>query len=304
MTTPPYDHDALWIKARLFVNRALDPGDASFDERALWAALALELLAKAALARISPLLIAVPTEEGVNLLIAAGVIDGSARFTSVPAKTLFARCHKAFKPFNEKQAQAIVHARNEYIHGARPGFTDIPAEAWWPRYWAQAVILVNAMDRQIDDLVGTTRVATVESHLEQNAKNIEHRLEMLVARAQQRLSLAQSGNLPARLAAEWARQADLTAGLGQSSAATCPACQSQGLLEGEQVLNAEPHVEKISEDDFDVWMDLQIGADYFSCEECRLVLDGYELLKQAGLATEFADTGDYADYMADEYGND
>lgn len=60
----PFDHDALWTKAKLFLNRAMDDDPRSFDERALWAALALELLAKAALARVSPLLIAEPNEEG------------------------------------------------------------------------------------------------------------------------------------------------------------------------------------------------------------------------------------------------
>jgi hypothetical protein len=57
----------------MFLNRAMDEQEArSFDERALWATLALELLAKAALARTSPVLIAEPTEEGTNLLIADG----------------------------------------------------------------------------------------------------------------------------------------------------------------------------------------------------------------------------------------
>lgn len=91
----PYDHEALWVKAKLFINRAMDDDEArSFEEQALWASLALELLAKAALARVSPLLIAEPNEEGSNLLIASGLLEGDARFTSLRAKTLFSRCHK------------------------------------------------------------------------------------------------------------------------------------------------------------------------------------------------------------------
>jgi hypothetical protein len=304
MTTAPYDHEALWMKAKLFINRALDPAEVAFDERALWAALALEVLAKAALARASPLLIAVPNEDGANLLIAAGLVEGSARFHSVAAKTLFARCHRAFKPFNERQAQSIVNARNEYLHGARPEFTSIPAEAWWPRYWAQAAILVNAMDRELSDLVGTDSVDTIERYLAQNAKNIESRVEMLIARAQQRLALIRAGTHSARLADEWSRQGELLAGLSHSTDVTCPACGTDGTLEGEQVLDAEPHYDQITEDDYDIWMDLRVAADYFSCKTCRLVLDGFELLEQAQLPTAFEDTGDYADYAAEEYGND
>jgi len=92
--TAPYDYEALWLKAKSFLNRAMDDeGDErSFDEQALWASLALELLAKAALARVSPLLIAEPTQDGTNLMIASGLIEGDARFTSVRAKTLYSRC--------------------------------------------------------------------------------------------------------------------------------------------------------------------------------------------------------------------
>jgi hypothetical protein len=304
MTTAPYDHEALWTKAKLFINRAMDSDGKPFDEQAIWAALSLELLAKAALARVSPLLIAVPTEEGVNLLIAAGLVEGPARFTSVPAKTLLARCHKAFKPFNDKQAQIIMNARNDYLHGARPGFTEMPPDAWWPRYWAQTAVLVNAMDRVISDLVGHTRAAVVEAYLAKNAQNIEHRVEMLIERARQRLSLSQAGTLPAHLAAEWSRPANLNAGLSHSTAELCPACGDMGLLEGDHVIDAEPHYEQVSVDDFDAWMDLRVAADYFSCENCRLVLDGYELLEQAELSVEFEATGDYAEYIGDDYGND
>lgn len=97
-----YDHEALWFKAKLFLNWAFEDGEhRTFDERALWASMALELLAKAALSKVSPLLIAVPTEEGANILIAAGLISGDARFESIRARTLFKRCARAYKPFSD-----------------------------------------------------------------------------------------------------------------------------------------------------------------------------------------------------------
>jgi hypothetical protein len=201
--TQPFDHEALWINAKLFLNRAMDADLRSFDERALWAALALELLAKAALARVSPLLIAEPNEDGINLLIASGLVSGEARFTSVRSKTLMARCHKAFKPFDSSEVMKIVNGRNEYLHGTGTGFMAIPPHAWWPRYWAQAAILVTALDRDIDELVGSDRERVVTRYLEENAKNIEHRTEALIERARQRLQQRREGVLPARLAAEW-----------------------------------------------------------------------------------------------------
>ena len=126
----PYDHEALWSKAKVFLNRAMDPDPGrSFDEQALWASAALELLGKAALARVSPLLIAEPTEEGVNILIATGLIEGTAKFTSVSASTIFKRCQRAFRPFSAADALKFADARNEYLHGPTIGFMTFPPEA-------------------------------------------------------------------------------------------------------------------------------------------------------------------------------
>lgn len=191
----PYDHEALWSKAKVFLNRAMDPDSGrAFDEQALWAAAALELLGKAALARVSPLLIAEPTEEGVNILIATGLIEGDASFASVRASTIFKRCQGAFRPVSAADAMKFADARNEYLHGPGIGFMTLPPHVWWPQFWALASILVTAQDCEIKELVGLDRTAVVEGHLEQNAKNIEHRTEALIARAQQRLAQYQARN--------------------------------------------------------------------------------------------------------------
>ena len=303
--TAPYDHEALWVKAKLFINRAMDSDESrAFDEQSLWAALSLELLAKAALARVSPLLIAEPTEDGTNLLIASGLLEGEARFTSLKAKTLFTRCQKAFRPFNLAEASIITNARNEYLHGSGLGFTAIPQHAWWPRFWAQATVLIVALDKDIEDFVGFDRQDIVTKHLEQNAKNVEHRTETLIERAKQRLSQYRSGALPAKVAAEWKSGYDLGAGLLYSTVATCPACGDDGVLEGDSILDTETHWEQNSETDADLIVTHTIGSDYFSCETCHLVLDGYEYIEQAGLPIDFSAEGDPAEYYEAEYGND
>lgn len=301
--TAPYAHDALWMKAKLFLSYALDD-ERTFDERALWASLSLELLAKAALTRVNPTLIAYPTDDGVSLLIASGLLPGEARFTSLPAKSLYSRCARAFKPFSDTQANKITQARNDYLHGGTAGFTSIPEVAWWPRFWSQAAILVNAMDKQVEDLVGAANAFAVEKHLEQNAKNVEHRTEMLIERAKQRISLRDSGRMPANVAAELSAMRDLTAGLSHHTDVTCPACGATGRLEGEDVLDSELHTEGYSPDDYEQWMDLTVGSDHFSCPNCKLVLNNYELIDAAGLDTDFMAIGDVADFYEGDYGND
>ncbi|WP_380165637.1 hypothetical protein [Jannaschia sp. R86511] len=304
--TTPYDDEALWMKAKLFVSRAMEGEfDRSFDEQALWASLALELLAKAALARQSPLLIAVPTEDGSNVLIALGLTSGVARFESVSAKTLYSRCERAFRPFSKPEADKITFARNEYLHGSTPGFTLMPPAAWWPKFWALAVILVGACDKEIDDLVGPSRLAVVNKHLEQNKKNVEHRTEMLLDRARQRRAQFEAGTLPAKVASQWKPGQLLTAGLKHSGNAGCPACGRDGVIEGNEVTDVETEYLQIAENDYDVLVSLTVESEYFSCASCGLVLDEYELLMEAEVPSDFRTDGDSGDIdREEEYGND
>jgi hypothetical protein len=157
---------------------------------------------------------------------------------------------------------------------------------------------------EIEDLVGYARGQVVNAYLAQNTKNLEHRVEMLIERARQRLAQHRSGDLPARIAAEWASAKNLTGGLSHSTSETCPACGAEGLLERENVEQSNIRYEQTGEDDYDTWVDLTISAAYFSCPTCRLVLDEYDLLEQAGLSTTFDDVGDTSDYQEQEYGND
>jgi hypothetical protein len=304
---PPYDHQALWTKAKVFINRAMDSDPTrSFDEQALWASAALELLGKAALARVSPLLIAEPTEDGVNILIASGLIEGTAKFTSVSAATVFKRCQRAFRPFNAEEALKFAAARNEYLHGSGIGFMILPPKVWWPRYWALAAILIEAQDRDIDDFVGPDREGIVQDHLEQNAKNIEHRTESLITRAKQRLTQYRAGTLPAKIQKEWQSNPDLTSYLSYSTTETCPACGGEGILEGEDDSNRE-YESGFGGSDYDdgyEWVRITVPAEYFSCPTCHLILNGFQLIEQAGLPQTFESIDDSPELREPDYGND
>jgi hypothetical protein len=301
--TAAYDHDGFWLKAKLFLNRATDDdGARSFDERAMWASMSLELLAKAALSRVSPLLIAEPNEEGTNLLAASGLTEAEARFISVRAKTVYVRCARAFKPFSSADALRITQARNEYVHGTGTGYGGIPAHAWWPRFWAQAAILIEAQDKSLRDLLGD-RSDTAERHLDQNAKNVEHRTLSLISRAKQRVLERATGNVPARVARASRGPFDLLADLAYSGSASCPACGEQGTLEADESEVVGRETVQVGEHEWEQYVTRRAFPDYFSCANCELVLDRIELLEEAGLPDEFEFEGE-EDYEEPEYGND
>lgn len=305
MNPAPYDHEALWLKAKQFLNWAMDEdGTRTFDEQALWASLALELLGKAALARVSPVLIASPTEDGRNLLVATGLIQGTDAFVSIPAKSVYHRCHSAFRPFNKDVAAKVAWARNQYIHGASPQFVPIPSDAWWPQYWSLAYVLVSALNRDIEDLVGTERVDTVEMHLAQNKRNVADRVATLVRQAELRLLQHSQGTLPARVAKEWTPGMDNSLGLGYGEAEECPACHGQGILEGMEIRDSRIEYERLSDDDFIASVIVEVFADHFSCPHCGLVLSSPDLIEEAQLPGAFETEGPVELLYEDEYGND
>jgi hypothetical protein len=311
----PYDHEALWIKAKLFLNRAMDDdGVRSFDEQALWASLALELLAKAALARVSPVLIAEPTEDGENLLASLGLTQGGGHFSSVRAKTIFTRCHRAFRPFDLKESSRFTQARNEYLHGPGVPFLAIPPEVWWPKFWAQVDILVKSMDREMSDLVGPDREPLVDGHLSQNKKNIEDRTEALIARARQRVAQRRAGTMTTKMAAEWSSVGNLSAHMTYQVPVECPACELDGVLEGDDEIERErERTVRVGETSYDPLeydydhptFTLTISADYFSCPNCHLILERLEYIEQAGLPVAFEiEEVEDSEYRESEYGND
>jgi len=301
----PWDADALWLKSRMFINRSMD-SDREFEEQAFWASAALELLGKAALVRISPMLIAHPNDDGHSLLIASGAVDYTDKFSSVQAKAIWSRCARAFRTFNEREAGKIAAGRNEYIHSTGVGFDSIPQALWWPRYWAQAFILIEHLDQTITDFVGSARSTQVEVHLAENKQYLEQRLATLVERANSLLSRHRAGALSSRLAAEWGLFS-----LGYSEyteSRKCPACGSDGLVGGEEVI--ESHIEYQASYGSDPFYDprtitLDISPDEFRCPTCHLVLDEPELLEEAGLDSLFQAEGDPEDFYDEpEYENE
>ena len=297
--TTPYDRHGLWMKAKSQINRsfaAVEEGD--FEHAALWAAAALELLGKSALANVNPLLIADPQDDGRSLLIAAGLSNDVARFKSIPAKAIFGRCARAFPPFSAQEARLIADQRNSELHSASSPFAGLDQDAWWERYWFQAVLLVLAQDQTLEDFVGSSREALVEEHLARNRANVAARVESSVNRAVHRFTVAASS---ADARAEIAKLASRTTYLLDYQTPTnCPACKETGQLLGDFVTESEVIYDH---DDGTAIELLTVQAEVFECDSCGLRLVGPEYLASAGLPDSFDEQTEYEPDWGD-YGND
>lgn len=296
-----HEPDALLLKSRMFINRALD-SDREFEEQAFWAASALELLGKCALAQVNPLLIANPQDDGNSLLVASGAIE-SGRFFSVQAKAVWARCARAFPPFSVSEATKISTGRNDYIHAGAVGFDSIPPAQWWTNFWRQAAILLEHCGSSVSEYVGHARSGNVERHIAAGEQQLRDQLQAILETTLQRRRMHESGLLTAARAVAWNQ---FTVEVSRYSAdATCPACAGDAVISGEEVLDYE-----VEHD----WRErtasirLIVATELLSCPACHLTLTNPELIDLAEVDTSFdaeGDENDLENYMDEpEYNNE
>ena len=303
----PYDPDALWAKSRLFINRAMDEST-EFEEAAFWACCSLELLGKCALAHISPLLIAIPTDDGMSLMVASGAVEDPDSFISVQAKTVWARCARAFRQFNAAEARELSLGRNAYIHSGAIGFDLLPPEQWWPRFWAQANVLIAHCGQDLDSFVGPARARIADTHLQTNRANLDRRLQSLLENARLRLRLHQNNSMGGRMLREWDQYKSVIY-WDHIAYVNCPACEGAATIGGDEIL--ERNVEDIYSHDPDDWRDahvtLTIATDGLQCDDCHLELPGPDLIDAAGVDPTFEAEGgidDIAHLYEEEYNNE
>lgn len=151
---PEFEYEALWAKSRSFVERSLRARDDE-DEIAfhLWAAFALEMLAKSTLASIHPCLVADPSK--LHSLLGACGIRRSDELRTIGAATAFERLGYIDKRFDKKNvdsAKLIAERRNAEVHsGASPAISD---DAWVPSFWNIADLMLSMQTKTLEDWVG------------------------------------------------------------------------------------------------------------------------------------------------------
>src|SRR5207248_879543 len=127
-----WERDPLWTKARLYFERAfeLDREDPRFG---LWCSFGLELLARAALASISPTLLAEPEKSQRFLLYALNRATSETVPKSIGAVQVFILCNQLFGSFSKEEfliASALVNRRNDELHSGSNAFEHYPARQW------------------------------------------------------------------------------------------------------------------------------------------------------------------------------
>lgn len=274
--------DSLYSKAKLYALRAHDePVESALF--GFWMSLSLELLARAALAHVHPALLADPREPD-NIQYAFGIVPKGVP-KSIQAKALFARCSVFIPGFTDRMsAHCLIMAdrRNSELHSGAAAFEGIDNSKWLHATYEVMGVLLAHMKRDFSDFLGA-------EHDGFAAEVLKGRRDTIKREVQERLAEARKfyGEQTAAWKADCAAKA-VTAIDGWIKAnqlrrtCKCPACSMTAVMSGE---TASRSPVRINESSNTITREVRVLPNLLICVFCRLKLNGYQEMHEAGLGT-------------------
>jgi hypothetical protein len=275
----PWSTDTLLAKAQLYIEQ-MNSTAADEWKYGLWSALTLELLARAALANISPVLLADP-QNWRNTMHALGNAPTAKKFTptSIGTKEVLARLDELLPEFNQEVAgfcSKHVERRNAELHSGEVVFTGLGTAKWLPRFYRATKILLESMRKELADFVADPERALemIASLDDEAAKAVDQDIK---AHAKVWLNKPEADRDAATLqATAWA-----THHAGHRVA--CPSCASPAILHG----SASGTVSTTVGNDEVVQRQTMLPS-VFECIACGLKIAGYSKLSACGLGDAFS----------------
>jgi hypothetical protein len=291
---PTWDPESLYLKALRYVQHmsALDSDD---WEYALWSSFSLEFLARAALANVSPALLADTDKTWTSLYHALGFVPTEEKFApkSIAISEVFKRLAAILPDFaKEYESFGVLHTgrRNAELHTGEPALDGIKGSLWQPRFHRTCEILLFSMGMTLNDFLGRDEAKTARQLIvaaaDESARavkgDVEAHKKVWLAKPEQERSTSMAQ------AAVWAtRQA--------GHRVDCPACASQALIVGEPV---SAPVKRLKNDE--ITETQEYLPKQFECVSCGLKIAGLSRLTVVGLGERYkkAQVYDAAEYYA------
>jgi hypothetical protein len=247
----------------------------------LWSSLALELIARAALANISPALLA-SRDDWRNIHHALGNSSTKKGFTpkSATTKEVLSILKELLPDFNDELRDfCIVHCarRNAELHSGEGAFMELGTSAWLGKFYASCEGFLRSMGRKLDDIFRDpiTAQAMIAALLDTAAKAVAQEIQ-----AHQRVWKEKSPD-EQRLASE---QAATWATRYAGHRVICPACRSAALIKGS---GQGAVTTVIDEEEDEVVQKQTMLPSSFECVACGLKISGLSKLSACGLGDAF-----------------
>ena len=304
-----WDSNNLFEKAAVYFQRAY-AGDREDDQFPLGVTMGFEFLARSALAKIHPALLADP-QQGENLLYAFGYPSKNPP-KSVPLKTVLHRLTVVVEDFTDddfKFTTSILEMRNAEVHSADLPFDTFKPNSWLPQLLQICQVLCTFLGKILADLLGeedaaaaAEMVASLEDKLRTEAREAIAATKKAFESidVEERLGRIKSAKEELKTTLRW-----------MDKVVKCPACGAEALLRGKVVRVLETRATEDGVEERAIIMPTAL-----ECKACDLELLKHGHLFHVGLGDQFTETTltdpkdyfgiefDPADYYEPDYGND
>ena len=263
-----------------------------------WSSLALELVARASLAKISPVLLA-ETNEWTQLYFALGHAPTTQKFIpkSIGISEVLTRL-QAINPEFDKELRDFcsIHTgmRNAELHSAELPFEDLKATTWLWKFYRSCEVLLASLSVNLSNLLGPEEATFAKQQIAA-AKDEAAKAVLGTIKSFKEVWQAK----PEKERKKLADKAHASALRQVGHVVACPACSCEALLFGVPITAPK----KSLKDDLVVETQTKAPSQFY-CIACGLKIHGLSQLSAAGLGNPFKTT---TTYNAAEYfypGND
>jgi hypothetical protein len=284
-----WEREPLLQKARLFFERAFAESreDPAFG---LWSSLALELLARAALASISPTLLAEPDNEHRYLLHALGRGSERTQRKSIATVQAFGLCRKLYPAFTEEDfqtAMALANRRNDELHSGAAAFVEYLPNQWLTGFYRACRSLAEAMGESLASVLGEEEAAAGELALQAGREGVRQKVQATIAA--HRKVFETKSNEHREAAAKQAKELGDQLASQRHHRVACPACTCIGTVQG--TVFGKEHVTHV---DGEIIVRQAVSPTSFHCPACDLRLESYSELDAAGIGGHYMRTTTYS----------
>jgi DNA-directed RNA polymerase subunit RPC12/RpoP len=285
-TAHPWSKDAFLVKAQRYAEvLAANPRD---DWKfPFWASLTLELVARAALAYISPTLLAEKSDWN-NIYFALGKEPTASKF--VPKSITFAEVVTRleailpeFTPEMRNFSVSQMSRRNEELHSGSLPFEGMGTGGWLPTYYLVLKTLLESIEESLSYLFGEDEAVAAQTMIDALRDETRKAVRQTIA-AHRTVWEQKQREGQESLAAEALAWASRHSG----HRVECPACGSKALVTGSAV---RPAIKQMNGDVITEKQDFLPAK--FECVACGLKISGFSHLNASGLGDTFTATFTY-----------
>lgn len=288
--------EALYNKAQRYIQHASAHNTDEW-EYALWSSLSLEFLARAALANVSPALLAETDKGWSSLYHSLGFTPTEEKYApkSVNITEVFRRLTSILTTFTkEYETFGIVHTgrRNSELHTGEAAFDGIKVSVWQPRFYQVCDVLLASCGMNLEDFFGAAEakiaVQVIAAAVDEGAKAVKGEVD-----AHRKVWQSKEEMERDKLAA----QAAIWATKQYGHRVQCPACTSTALVFGEPVSAPQQKLH-----DGEITETQEYLPNQFECIACGLKVAGLSRLSVIGLGDRYKKTSTYdaAEFYAPE----